>query len=588
MRTKVTSSDWQLWAGAAAAYFLIFFILCPGNHVAAFPVHHDDFTTLGNDLGWYWLWPRPVFFAVSVALGVAGASLLYVSLHLFVIAYAALSLLLLRKLLDAPRMPLLFSVLLAAATLSFEKTVEYTKYAGLLTNLLSGTLGVAAMCLMASASEESSARSRRRWWSLLSIWGLLVLSFWSKEDFVAPAAALALYLAWEAVRRRTGAIWWLVLAAGVILAAGGLVAYNHMVQSPYTQSGAGTYKPDFSPVSISRTGAVYLLETPLAILATLLQASTLVWKATIGSPIRWSRLLLYHALVAALVLPYACLPRHVALYYSQNWIVWQIGGALILLWKMGDRPLVRWAFALVALACVFISQPGRRSTVQWYLEAAQVNGNIMQTLRAHAADLRPYREIVVEGAPAHGPWFGNTGRYLARCGLDQQWIVRVPKEGEYYRESTQLLGRPDMGSIRTVAAETEPPPAGLPIVRLSPDGRGIVDLPGVPRSSSMADSWEPRIGRLYPANAAAGLAFNRQPDGRNAIAVAGSNFSPGATVLFDGRPLETTYGNSALLSAIVPKELTVRASTIAVTIRNPDGRSSTPAPFEIAPPSGGQ
>ena len=131
-------------------------------------------------------------------------------------------------------------------------------------------------------------------------------------------------------------------------------------------------------------------------------------------------------------------------------------------------------------------------------------------------------------------------------------------------------------------------PAGLPIVRLSPDGTGVVGLPNVYPGISMADSSEPRIERLYPANAVAGSEFNPQPGGHNAIAVAGSNFSPGATVLFDARPLETTYGRSTFLSAIVPKELTSRASTVAVTIRNPDGRSSPSVPFDVTPRSGGR
>jgi hypothetical protein len=586
MRTKAPSSGWQWWAATTAAYLLIVFFLCPGNRLVAFPVHHDDFTILEGNLGWYWLWPRPVSFAVSAALGAAGIPTLYVSLHLFVIAYATLSLLLLGKLIDAPRLPLLFLVFLAAATLSFEKTVEYSKYAGSL--MLSGTLAVAAMYLMVSARGEVSNRSRLRWWGLLAgAWGLVGLSFWSKEDFVVPTVVLALYLAWESVRQpRTGTAWWLVLAAGVLLLGGVLVAYNYSVQSVFTQSGTGLYKPDFSPGSIYRTGVAYFTATPVAILATFLQASTLVWNAVTGSPIRWSRLLLYHALGAALVLPYACLPQHIDAYYSQNWIVWQIGGALLLLSKIGDRPSVRWVSVLVALACVYIGQPGRLDIVQSYLKAGQVNRNIVTTLRAHAQDLRPYREIVVEGAPWTGPWFGNTGRYLARCGLDHEWIVRVPKDGRYYHQLTHFIGRTNFGSIRTVAAEAEPLPAGLPIVRLSPDGTGVVDLPNVSPGSSMADCSKPGVERLFPESVVAGSEFNPQRGGRSAIAVAGSNFSPGAAVLFNGRPLETTYGNSKLLSAIVPKELTSRASTVGVTIRNPDGCSSTSVPFEIAPPSG--
>lgn len=490
MRTEALSDFWRWWGAVAAAYCVIVFVLCPGNQLVGFPVHHDDFTTLGADPGLFWRWPRPVFFALSVGLGAGGVTVLYASLHLFVIVYAALSLLLLAKLLDVPRVPLLFAIPLAAGALSLENMIEYSKYAGMLTNLSSGNFAVAAMCLMMFARGEDG---RPRWWRLPAVWVLAGVSFFSKEDFAVATALLALYLAWKDIRlAHPRASWGVAMVAGILLLGAAVVAYNHAFGSVYTQSAKGPYKSSFNPVSMCRTAAFYFLSTRVTILAGCLQVLTLIGNFVAGSPVRWPRLLLYHALVAALILPYTCLPRHTAGYYALNWVVWQIGGALLLLWKMGDRRLWRAAFVVVPLACLYLSQPARRGIVDWYLRAAEVNRNIMNTLGAHAEQLRPYRQVVVEGAPPSGPWFGNAGRYLARCGLDHQWIVRAPKESEYYRQVVKFLGRFEFGSIRTVAAEEEPMPAA-PLVRLNADGTGAVEFPGAsPKDPGTA---QPKGGR---------------------------------------------------------------------------------------------
>jgi hypothetical protein len=490
MQTEAISGSWRWWIAAAAAYCVIVFVLCPGNGLVGFPVHHDDFTTLGAEPGLFWRWPRPVFFAVSVGIGAGGITVLYASLHLFVIAYAALSLLLLARLLDIPRVPLPYAVLVAAGALSIESVIEYSKYAGMLTNLLSGNFAVAAMCLMVFAQGEGR---RPPWWSLPAIWVLAGLSFFSKEDFAVCTALMALFLAWEGARQaRPRAVWGVALTAGIVLLGAGVAAYNLAIGSVYTQSGTGPYKSAFDPVSMYRTASSYFLATPITMLALSLQVLTLLGNLAAGSPVRWSRLLLYQALVLALVLPYSCLPRHTAGYYAVNWVVWQIGGALLVLWKMGDRRLWRAAFVVIPLVCLYVSQPARRGLVQWYLRAAGVNRNIMSTLSAHAEQLRPYRLVVVEGAPPSGPWFGNAGRYLARCGLDHQWIVRGPKEGEYYRQVTKFLGMYEFGSIRTVAAEEWPMPAA-PLVRLNADGTGVVEFPGA--SPKEPESVQPKGGR---------------------------------------------------------------------------------------------
>ena len=70
-------------------------------------------------------------------------------------------------------------------------------------------------------------------------------------------------------------------------------------------------------------------------------------------------------------------------------------------------------------------------------------------------------------------------------------------------------------------------------------------------------------------------------DGNSAIAVVGSNFVKGAKILFDGKPLATTYGGPEGITATVPDEYIATPRIIEVTVENPDGKVSHPAQFTV-------
>ena len=303
-----------------------------------------------------------------------------------------------------------------------------------------------------------------------------------------------MYLACEA-RWTTGAVparslRWFVLAGGMILFGVLLAIYNRSGQSPFTEGNAGTYKRDFSPLSIYHTYAAYLFMSPVASMATALQASMLIWNLIVPAPVRWSRLVFVQVLILLFALPYCVLPQHTALYYVFNWTVWQIGGPLRCLWGASGRVAVRWAVALIAVVCVAVGQPGRRSISEWYAKEGLVNRNIVAALRNNADALRPYRAVAIEGAPFLSP-FESDGRFLSmRYGLDHDWILSRIRDSETYR-TAQLLGVQILGRVRTVATEEVPRPVGVPILRLSPDGTGMLDLPSVAiKESDRSESRE--------------------------------------------------------------------------------------------------
>lgn len=65
-----------------------------------------------------------------------------------------------------------------------------------------------------------------------------------------------------------------------------------------------------------------------------------------------------------------------------------------------------------------------------------------------------------------------------------------------------------------------------------------------------------RIISIAPERAVAGRPFNLQPDGSSAIAITAEGATGTTFVLFDGIPLETSFAGEALVSAIVPRQLT--------------------------------
>jgi hypothetical protein len=74
---------------------------------------------------------------------------------------------------------------------------------------------------------------------------------------------------------------------------------------------------------------------------------------------------------------------------------------------------------------------------------------------------------------------------------------------------------------------------------------------------------------LIPREARAGEIFQRQPDGKAALAVLGTGLTPGDVIHFGGRALPTMAANSRLLTASVPAELLATPGDVEVTIANP-------------------
>lgn len=112
----------------------------------------------------------------------------------------------------------------------------------------------------------------------------------------------------------------------------------------------------------------------------------------------------------------------------------------------------------------------------------------------------------------------------------------------------------------------------------TPDGRATNALAWVvlPKTGPA-----PEIKSLHPETTAAGKGFNVQPNGVSAMGIVGANFLPGATILIDGKPMETSFGNTDQLGAVVTPGAYAKAGKYKVTIQNPDGKVSVPKEFVV-------
>jgi hypothetical protein len=463
-----SNSNWNLIAALVAAYFIIVFVLSPAGNAAPFPIHHDDYANLAAT-EYRFVGSRPVSYFVLQTLAKGGDWVYYGALQAFVLAYAFATLRTLMRLLEPGRTPMAVLLAITCGMLSHEHVVEYTRYTGLITNLCSGLFGMAAMALMMGRLNKAA---------IGGAWAFAGLSFFSKEDFVAPVLFLASYLWWRAYRERDVVVPYSALLGGLLAEAVGLVLFNRIVNSVYTQSQSGTYRADFSLVSLFNTAISYSTITRGAEAAIVIAVLALVWNWVGRKRLGWDRLLVFLAVAALMVLPYLCLPNHVYPYYGFNWTIWEIGGGLLVLWRAWPGWKSSAAIASLAAASLLATERSRYNIGIWYLYYSGVNRKVANLLLEHRSQLEPYRQVAVEGAPFFGPWFATDGSYLAkRLQLRHEWLVRVPRESEYMKTSLSLLNSHQNGPVTTVAMEDVPAPTGVPVIRLREDGSGSVDYP---------------------------------------------------------------------------------------------------------------
>jgi hypothetical protein len=497
--SPVSNVRWSLFFVAllvlTLTYYVTDFLLIPANRLELHPLHHDDYTNLGCTLNA--IEPRPPRPASTLAialLATAGARAYYVALNFLTIVYPALVIQFLARLFGRNPSPLATCVA-AALLFSFPNSVEWAKYTGLITNLLSGTFGVLALLCI-----HRGLASKPRNAALAAGVVFYAISIFCKEDFALPLVILiGFHLTEKDTRVRRRAAFVLAAAAACVLV---LFRYNSGVPDSFTRlDSSGPYQARFAPISVVSTFFRYLTLTRFLVVALIILVLTAVAAAV---TLRESRrpILVAFSMIGSLIVPYSVLPNHLAFYYPYGWLAWMAGVIGICLTALAARiprrALLYSSFALLALLAVWQTQPERKVIVHWYGQESDRNERITRTLIANRAALASLDVVGVVGVAGLSPWSHSSGNYLrTRLHLDNRWIVFVPGNDMFYSlDETEPGSRHGSVLVRSLSEVARWPE--LPLLVFDEKGSGrLVRRPAKRRVADAGVLCRLRSERLF-------------------------------------------------------------------------------------------
>lgn len=162
----------------SAVFYLMAYYSVSNFLPSAIPVHHDDYTNYSSAAGGLaWSWIRPLSTWLISVFSSLGPDWLIWAVRVFTVTYVFLCWKILIEVLQ-PRHYWITLVLFALASLSSPIVAEYARYTGMMTHLMSGCLGLAAVYFLFKDDREESDT-----WLYMSVM-LLLLSTLAKEDFI--------------------------------------------------------------------------------------------------------------------------------------------------------------------------------------------------------------------------------------------------------------------------------------------------------------------------------------------------------------------------------------------------------------------
>ena len=550
-------------AAAAVAHLTVFFVLTPGSLPLGFPVYHDDFNNLRyTSPVWIWTPVRPLSTFLLTCLSSLGIEAFYLSLHLLTVLYQALVLSVVFLLLRVPRPSFLLLLGAAIPAQAFENAAEVFLYTGLVTNLLSGVLGTAAIGFLITAIREPVGRSKR----LVAVVGLYVAALLAKEDFVLPVLIVfgwEAFLAWRGHHRLDKRV---LLTGGALLLipAAHLFGSSLLFPDTFLFVTHPAYQPVFRLQSLVNTLLVYLFaERGSFAICVLGLVTTATWVLIRREGM--GRALVTALVPFAIMAPDLLLPLNVHQSHSFFWLCW-ISGLGLGLGSLGIPANGKlWSRAPVAglllasAGILAITRFERNRISHWYSNHGSVNRNIVATLVRSRKALAKESVVAVTGLPDYNPWFYTDAGFLTtRLGLSCRWEIFVPEESVYYRLEVLDSNRPIRATVVTHRLSELDARSDLLVLRLRPDGIGYLDATGV-LNPALADSGVD-VELL-------GGGLNRPSNGRITGWVDGNGFLPGDQIRIDGTFYPTTvFGNSSWLTFEIDEEPVVNRPTLRIEV----------------------
>lgn len=405
---------------------------------SSIPVHHDDYSNFAlGASSFHWTWNRPLSTYAIHLLGFVGPAGLSAAIRFLSVLFVLLSWILLYQVVQ-PRTYWLMLIAFGTAVFSTPVIVEYARYTGMITHLISGCLGLAAVASLFQSASIYQEGCSGRWWLLFSV-SLLLLSSLAKEDFILFYALSLVYavLRWPAKRK------YLVAAAsiGLLLCVALIASAKLLASSSFlgVADPASSYYINITPASILQTVWRYLLGAShpamhvhgqlvsvIFIAASLVAIGLSVFQRSIPRTA-------YFVLAAlTLIAPYSVLPNHVNAYYELVWLPMVVVASVaatteifLLLpnsaWRARAPVLV-----LLLLAAFFsmVDYQGRKGIAGWYDARAQSNARVLAILEKNRSHINTAPAVCITGADAFSPWFMHDGRYLKNVmGLDATWYI---------------------------------------------------------------------------------------------------------------------------------------------------------------------
>jgi len=433
------------------------------------PVHHDDYTNYARGAtAFQWSWNRPLSSGLIHLLGMAGPAWLMGAVRALGVVFVLLSWALLCQVMR-PRSYWLMLSGFALAVLSTPVIVEYARYTGMITHLLSGSLGLAAVLALFRASESDRPQHPAHGWYLLSV-TLVVLSVLAKEDFILfYALSLVFAVLWCPARRARLLAWGM---AGLLICAALIAASKLLASTSFlgVADPASTYYLDLTPASVTHTvwryltGAVHpAMQAHGRVVAVIFMVSALMalWLTAVRR--QATRSAYFVLSVLALIAPYSVLPNHVNVYYELIWLPMLMAAAVAATVEMtvgsaaGRAATSVWrsrtpvtVMLAIAATLTLVDYPGRAGIAAWYDERMQANVRVLAMLEAQRAGINAAPAVCVSGADSFSPWFMHDGQYLRNVlGLDTTWNVLVAPDSPL-RPGFELSATASRGQVTVV------------------------------------------------------------------------------------------------------------------------------------------
>lgn len=406
----------------------------------AIPVHHDDYSNYARTLAISDLsLIRPLSTLIIQILSDIHPELLIYAVRFLTIAYVFFIFYLLSEVFKI-KLNLVSQVIISIIIFSTPILVEYSRYTGMITHLISGNLALLSIILL-----HKSITTRKLFLVVLSS-VLMFLSIISKEDFILFYLVAVFYIIFtnnseEIIDWRIKSI----ILIGIVFIFSAIIFSKTAVSSSFlgTTDSSSTYYLNVLPSSIIDTIVKYLSGANHPSLEKHGQFVILIFLFSLFFNIFYLRekningffIILFSILI---ILPYSVLPNHINAYYELLWLPFIYISFFISLGKfLKDISFNKFLYIvivfitfLIFLALLIVDYQPRKSIANWYDTISLSNKNNIKMLIENRDVINKQEKVCILGADSFSPWFMHNGNYLNNVlKIDSLWFI-VPLSEE--------------------------------------------------------------------------------------------------------------------------------------------------------------